>query len=702
MIKLPKTDFKIAYTPLQGGEDLITPSVTVDPGRAIMTHNYELDMQGRYRLIDGYEVFDGQPKPSDASYWILHFDAGTAAIAVTDIVDGAGGASGEVLVVEVESGSWATSDAAGYLVLFNVTGTYVDDEVLSVSAVPKAIANGTALGRDAETDVLDSTYLLAAIAATRDDIEAVPGSGNILGVWQYNGVKYAIRNSVAGTEAVMYKSSTAGWVICDLGERLGFNTGTAAFVEGETITKGGVTAVIRRVVVQVGSWSTSDAEGFFIISGRAGGHFSAGACTGSIAGAASATGVETANAFAVPSGRFEFVNYNFGGHAGTIRMYGCDGKNKAFEWDGTYYTPIETGMTVDTPVHIIAHRSHLFLMFPGGSIQHSSIGQPYLWSAVTGAAELGVGDEGTGFLSMINVLAVFARNSTHLLYGTSSADWELIPHSDESGAIQWTIQKIGAGIYLDDRGLTSLSATDQYGDFAASIISKFIHPYLRTKMGEVQGSIRVKDKNQYRLFFSDMRAVTLTMDGNKVIGFTRQMYDKLPVCVCSSENTSGEEEIFFGSTDGYVYQMDSGNSFNGNPIEGVIKFHFNHLKSPSTKKRIRKIMLELDAPIDTYINANVEFDYGEAGNPGEYFAVDSPGGIWDIAEWDAFVWDGKTIASAPIKIDGTATNFSLTLYHSGVFELQENEVTPRAGLVSAGPHTIQGYTVQYDMRGVQR
>ena len=75
-MRLPKSQTQVKYYPLTGGEDLITPSLTVDPGRAIITQNYELDLQGRYRLIDGYEAYDGQPKPSDASYWVLSFDAG--------------------------------------------------------------------------------------------------------------------------------------------------------------------------------------------------------------------------------------------------------------------------------------------------------------------------------------------------------------------------------------------------------------------------------------------------------------------------------------------------------------------------------------------------------------------------------------------------------------------------------------------------
>uniref|UniRef100_A0A6H1ZY33 Uncharacterized protein n=1 Tax=viral metagenome TaxID=1070528 RepID=A0A6H1ZY33_9ZZZZ len=703
MKSLPKPERKVEYVPLDGGEDQITPTLSVNPGRAILAQNYELDLYGRYRLISGYEAYDGRPKPSEASYWILGFDTGTSEIAVADTVTGAAGATGEALVIEVESGSWAGGDAAGYLVLFNVVGVYVDDEILSVGGNPMAIADGTAAENDASTDELDSIYKLATIEAVRDDIQAVPGSGNVLGVWQFGDVKYAFRNNAAGTATVMHKSSATGWTACSLGERLGFDTGTVAFVEGETITQGAVTAVVRRVVAKDGTWGGGDAEGFFVISGRAGGAFAAGAVTGSIAGAANATAVQTTNAFSVPGGRFEFVNYNFYGSSSTKRMYGCDGKNKAFEWDGTYYTPIETGMAVDAPEHILAHRSHLFLSFAGGSLQHSSLGEPHLWSVVTGAAELGLGDECTGMLSMPDLLVAFCRNSTSLLYGTSIADWELTPLSNESGAIEWTIQKMGPGLYLDDRGVTSLSAVQEYGDLNANTLSKYINPLTKEKLSIVQNSVRIKDKNQYRLFFTDRSAITMTLntgDDEDAVGFTRQYYDKLPVCICSTENSSGEEEIYFGSTDGFVYQMDKGTSFNGNAIEAMIKFHFNHLDSPSTKKRIRKIVLELVSPINTYVSASVEFNYGETGNQATVFANEAPGGYWDVDLWDLIVWNGVSVSSAPLYVDGTGLNFSLTIYHSGVWELQG--VGGRSGLTGAEPHTIQGYVVNYDTRGIQR
>ena len=700
-MKLPNANLKTVYIPLRGGEDLISTTVEIDPGSAMLTYNYELDVNGRYRRIDGYEAFDGRPKPSEASYWLLNYKAGFTSILVGSVITGLG-ASGEVLEITLTSGSWISGTAAGQMVLFNVTGAFVDGEAIKVSAVTRAYADGASTERNYSDDITDNIALLDAIEATRADIGAVPGSGNILGVWQYKGVKYAFRNNAGATAVGMYKSTSSGWTACSLGERLGFDTGSVAFVEGETITRLGVTAVIRRVVVKTGTWAGGTAAGFFSITGRAGGDFAAGAATGSIAGAASITGIQTANAFSIPSGRFEFYNENFGGHASTQRMYGCDGKNKAFQWDGTYFTPIETGMTDDTPKHIYAHKNHLFLGFAGGSIQHSSIGNPLVWSAVTGAAEMGAGDELAGFLAVPDALGIFARNSIKILSGTGSASWVLKPFSNEVGAIEWSMQVLGSGIFLDDRGLTALSAAQEYGDFKANTLSKLIEPYLRQRLGLIQGSVRVKEKNQYRLFFNDLEAFTMTMAGSKVVGFTRQRYNHQPTCMCSSENLSGKEEIFFGSTDGFVYQMDSGNSFNGEPIESLVKLNFNHLKSPSVKKRIRRIILMLDTAINTFLQASMEFDYGDTSNPGAYFKSDSPGGIWAVNDWNDFVWKGKGTNSYQIDIDGTALNFSLTIYSSGEFQLQANETTPQTGITNDTPHTLQGYIVHYDTKGIQR
>src|ERR1700683_4188861 len=52
------------YYPFNGGLDVVTPALSVDPGFALSMVNYEPWYNGGYRRIDGNERFDGHAKPS--------------------------------------------------------------------------------------------------------------------------------------------------------------------------------------------------------------------------------------------------------------------------------------------------------------------------------------------------------------------------------------------------------------------------------------------------------------------------------------------------------------------------------------------------------------------------------------------------------------------------------------------------------------
>lgn len=131
--------------PLGGGLDLVTPPIRRDPGRVIASSNYEPDPEG-YRRISGYERTDGQQSPSRESYWTLDYDAGmkepTAGLTV---IGATSGATGIVVTFVLESGSWVGGDAAGYLVIRSLSGTFQDDETIQISE-PEAFSSGFSSG----------------------------------------------------------------------------------------------------------------------------------------------------------------------------------------------------------------------------------------------------------------------------------------------------------------------------------------------------------------------------------------------------------------------------------------------------------------------------------------------------------------------------------------------------------------------------
>ncbi len=136
------------YFPFDGGLNLVDPPLSTPDGMLLGASNYELRVRGGYRRIDGHERFDGQNSPSEASYWVLNFDAGdTVEPPIGSVIHGdTSGANGEVGIITLTSGSWAGGDATGYFILFSVTGTFQDGEVIHFTGAGDGFNHGFSNG----------------------------------------------------------------------------------------------------------------------------------------------------------------------------------------------------------------------------------------------------------------------------------------------------------------------------------------------------------------------------------------------------------------------------------------------------------------------------------------------------------------------------------------------------------------------------
>jgi hypothetical protein len=75
------------FFPLRGGLDQETPAIAIPPGRAIAVLNHEATSLG-YQRTEGFERFDGQPSPSEATFFTLTFSEGEVAFAEGQTVTG--------------------------------------------------------------------------------------------------------------------------------------------------------------------------------------------------------------------------------------------------------------------------------------------------------------------------------------------------------------------------------------------------------------------------------------------------------------------------------------------------------------------------------------------------------------------------------------------------------------------------------------
>lgn len=670
------------YFALKGGLDTETPALSVDPGRCFDAQNYECSINGGYRRIDGYERFDGRTEPHSVSYWTLPVTI-TGTIAVGDTVTGASsGATGKALQVNADE-----------LVLGRVTGTWQDGESVQVAAVTQATATDVATENGALTAALSADYTLLAANDYRADITAVPGSGPIRGMHLYKDVLYAFRNNAGGSAGAMYKSTTGGWSLVSLGMEVAFTAGGGATpAEGATLTQGGVTATIRRIVRRTGAWSGS-AAGVFVITGLAGGNFAAGAATATGGVTCTLSGVQTA--ITLPAGgRYELVNYNFTGSTDTLRMYGVNGVGTAFEFDGTYFVPIRTGMATDTPSHIAAHKNHLFLTFRG-SLQFSGIMDPYAWTPVLGANEIGFGDTITGLSPQTGdasggAMAVYGKNKTMVLYGSSSSDFKLTMTDSDTGAVEWTEQQIGGGFALSERGIVQLATTQNYGDFNFASVTRLQQRFVDARKGTAQCSVISKERNEYRLWYSDGSGLVVTIAGSQIVGVLPLFYTDAPYCACQGEMSDGTERVFFGDADGYVYRDMVGTSFDGETIPARIRLAFNNIGSPRIRKSFKRAVFELDVEEYAEVQASYELSYGSSAlspSAASALAMSGGGGYWDQFTWDDFYWDAQTVLDPSMFMTGTGRNVSL-LFSSD--RAQDK------------PHTLQGVIFNFIPRRIER
>jgi hypothetical protein len=663
---------------LAGGLDQVTPTLSLPPGVARRAANFECSITGGYTRIAGYERYDGRPNPSDANYNILDCVlTGSVAVGNT-IVGSASAATGKVIAL---SGT--------KIIITRETGAFLSGEQITVSST--VVGTITLVEGVAADGLEDATYKGLAADDYRVDIQRVPGAGSILGVAYYKGDVYAWRNAVGGATANMYKSTSSGWTQVVLGKELVFSTGTGEIFDGQTVTglSSGATGVVARVVLQTGTWGAGTAAGRLILSSTTGTFTSAenlrvGGVNKALAGGA-ATQITLS-----PNGHYETVIANFGGGTQNYKLYGCDQVNRAFEFDGTTYVPIKTGMTVDTPKHITFHKQHLFLSFDA-SLQFSGLGYPYQWTPLLGAGELAMNGDITNLLVLpgdqsSGALGIYTRNDTSVLYGTDSDTFALSTFNTGTGGIAHTAQNMDSAYVLDDRGVMSLGTSLNFGNFLPASLTMNIRPFIQIRRNLATASLVNREKGQYRIFFSDKYALYMTILNGKVLGAMPIQFAHAVTCAVEGESPDGSSTSFFGSTDGYVYRLDAGTSFDGAPIAANFNLVYNSTKSPRMLKRYRKASMELTG--DSY--ADVAFGYDLAyrtqylsQSADANYDSDLRATFWDNMNWDNFVWDGSDVSPTEISMEGSAENMAIRV--SSVSAILE-------------PFTVNTIILHYTMR----
>jgi len=646
---------------LAGGLDQVTPTLSLPPGVLRDSSNVEASITGGYTRIKGYERFDGRPAPSAASFegYILSSVIGLSA-------------GDAVLIGAVTAVCTSVQPATMEAFFTKISGGISIGAAVSVGGSPVGTIVSGAGGLRSEQEALQRSL---AANSYRLDIATLPGSGPVRGVAYYAGTAYGWRDNAGSTALVMYRATSAGWVAIAMPHEIAFTTGSTQITDGAAINgaTSGATATVLRVMVATGSWGAGTAAGRLVISAPVGAFLAAENIRLGATVAAVSTSVSSQIALA-PGGRVRTRPGSFAGGS-AARLYGCDGVNRAFEFDGTTYAPISTGNAPDAPDHVWVHKRHLFLAF-GSSVQHSVVADPYRWDGTLGAGEFALDDALTNFLSLPGTqdggaLLMTTRNTSDILYGSGSSTWQLSPYTDATGAAEDTAQRLEQAYCLDDRGVVQLAQSQNYGNFDASTLTLAIRRFIQERRNLSKDSGVNREKSQYRVFYSDGYGLYITIANGKLLGCLPVLFPHAVECWCEGESPDGSQTSFFGSPSGMIYRLDAGTSFDGEDIPWFATTNFGFSKSPRVRKRFRHASVEVTGQSYASFNFGYSLSYG-AGDAPESTQETAQIGFartsWDSFTWDSFVWDGFTLIPAEISLTGTGENIAFTFSGSSAIQ----------------------------------
>ncbi len=233
-----------------------------------------------------------------------------------------------------------------------------------------------------------------------------------------------------------------------------------------------------------------------------------------------------------------------------------------------------------------------------------------------------------------------------------------------TGAVPYTAQNMDQAYVLDDRGIIGLGTTLNFGNFLPASLTMNLRPYLENRINTATASSLSRVKGQYRVFFSDATGVYMTMVNGKLLG-TMPVEFANPVLVCvEGENANGNAVSFFGSDNGYVYQLDVGTSFDGNVIPASFNLVYDSVKSPRILKRYRRGSVELSGNYYAEIQFGYDLGYRRSEIPqalDSTYEADLRSSYWNSMIWDNFVWDGSDVTPSEVEVSGTAENIAIRI-----------------------------------------
>ena len=249
----------------------------------------------------------------------------------------------------------------------------------------------------------------------------------------------------------------------------------------------------------------------------------------------------------------------------------------------------------------------------------------------TGSGSITLEDKVVGLKSFRNELFIFCQNSIFKLQNiNNSSTIAVVPVTKNVGCVDGqTIQEIaGDLVFLAPDGFRTVAGTARIGDVELGTISQAIQPIINDIVAAKStlqfSSVVIRDKSQYRMFYSTATDTAATSKG--IIGTLRpngwEWSETLGIeapAVTSGFNSSGVQKSYHGDRNGYIYNHDTGNSFNPAGVSTSIlsifqspDFDYGDLGTLKTLDYV-KVFFSAEGEVNPVLRTR--YNYGDSDTP---------------------------------------------------------------------------------------
>jgi hypothetical protein len=562
-------------SPLQQG--------TQAPGSARLLKNFEPSVDGGYMRIEGYNKYSssfvpayGEPK-----------------------VQGSGQTGTTLVISNIQT---APSDGSTFTIA-GVTGTYT------------VATAGVSYNSTYKVATVTLTTSLASSPADKAAVTFTSHTGTVKGVAAWNNVVLADRNgdvySTTGSGYTKISMPYYGTVLVNGAGQTGSTVAVDGLTKppqvGDTFSIAGIEKVYTVLAVPT---VTSTAATISINPSLA-------------SSPADNAAITWLSANRTSSYKTRFAKYRLNG---VEKIVGVDSTNYPFIYDGTTFNVISDKTTdILGAQFVVSHKNQLFFV-KGENIIFTA---PYTdtdFNAATGAGVINVGGLITGIIVFRETLIIFTEKTISQLSGTTIQDFSLQPITKNVGCVASdTIQEVGGDVmFLGPEGLRLLGATQRIGDFSLGVVSKPIQTEMTSLINSNSSfaSCVIKQKSQYRLFgyntnitAANSKGVLGTqITGEATGGIAWAETVGFKCFVADGDYQNQTETLVFANNDGFVYEMEQGNSFDGTNIIASFATPYVPINDFRVRKTFYKLYLYTDPQGSVTTSVNLKLDFDDQGS----------------------------------------------------------------------------------------